>query len=198
MFTKRSIMRLVSSRLLSAVFGAGSVMFGPREVPHISADHFAAFGRILHAFARVESLYEAAIMSALELEPFQAAMTLAQSGYEQKKQLLFAIIEESSASADQAKEFKKLIDAISAKSALRNNIAHCVWRGGKRTGSIKPFVIKTKAKLLLLGHSDRERDWIAAELHAEADDLLERASAFKTFLADHGMLPAGTPGEPAQ
>jgi hypothetical protein len=36
---------------------------------------------------------------------------------------------------------------------------------------------------------DNERDWTANELHAEAEEILDRASAFKTFLQNHGLMP---------
>ena len=167
-------------------------MYGPNEVTHVAPEHFAAFGRVCHAFARVESIYEAAILTSLELLPYQAAMTLSQYGYEPKRQLLFAIIEETDAPDALQKKFKSLIESIGKKSALRNNVAHCVWRKGSRDGAIKPYVIKTKSRLLLLGgDDDTERDWTAQELHAEADEILERASAFKAFLVDHGLFPAG-------
>jgi len=170
-------------------------MYGPHEVPHITEAHFAAFGRIVHAFARVEALYEAAILAILDLKPYQAAMALSQSGYEQKRQLLIALIETSGLSDDEIKQFKKRIKSIGDKSTLRNNVAHSVWTGGRRTNAIKPFVIKTKSRLLLLGHDERERDWTSEELHNEADELLRRASTFKAFLVDLGMMPTGNPRE---
>ena len=125
----------------------------------------------------------------LELQPYQAALTLSQYGYEQKRQLLFVIIDDTNASDDQKKHFKKLVENIGQKSALRNNVAHCVWRQGRKEGTIKPFVIKTKARLLLLGSDADEKEWTADELHSEADEILERASAFKKFLVDYGMFP---------
>lgn len=160
----------------------------PHESSHVSQEHYTAFGRIVHAFARVETILAEAIRCLLKMSTEQAAVSLSQYGYEQLRGLLQAMIEEASAPKNHKEEFLDLIAAIHKKAPLRNNVAHSVWRAGRKDKTIKPFVLKMKGKMFVLGTHHNEKDWTAEELHAEADDILLRLSNLHQYLVKEGLF----------
>jgi len=108
-------------------------------------------------------------------------------GYDAIKNLLKAAITESNQSEEDKVSGIKLIDKVHDKSNLRNNIAHNSWKPGRREGSIKPLVLKTKGSVLMLGTGHNEKDWTAKELHSEAEEILARVIRVADFFADRGI-----------
>ena len=157
------------------------------EQKFITDDHFKAFGRIVQAFVTVEILYAHLIEAILKIDKASSALVFAPYGYDGYKNLLKAIVSESSSSKEDQAEIFKLIDKVNDKSALRNNIAHCSWKPGRRAGSIKPMVLKTRGSVFILGIEHNEKDWTAEELNAEADQILERALKVGEFFTDRGV-----------
>ncbi len=161
----------------------------PRELLHISDEHFCAFGRILHAFARTEIIFEGAIRNLINMSPEQAAFMFSQYSYNQKRSLFQSIIGQVAAPKDEQQELLNLIRRIDKRASLRNNIAHSVWAKGRKPNSIKPFVIATRGALKIHGSGHNEKEWTATELHKEADFILERLSEIVSFLTKRDLFP---------
>jgi hypothetical protein len=146
-----------------------------------------AFGRIVQAFVSVKVLYAHALAQIFKLDSGHASLIFARFGYDQFKNLLKVCIQASDASKETIKAVLKLIDKIHTRSLLRNSVAHASWKRGKRPGSIKPLVLKTKGSLLLLGIHHNEKDWTAEELNREADQILDLALSLGKHLRANGI-----------
>lgn len=153
-----------------------------------------AFGRIIQAFVSVETVYAHLLEAILKIEKPSAPLVFAAYGYDALKNLLKAVITESNQPEAEIAECIKLIDKVHDKSFLRNNIAHNSWKPGHRAGSIKPLVLRTRGSMFILGIEHNEKDWLAKELHAEADAILERALAVALFFKLRGVVIGGDDG----
>jgi hypothetical protein len=179
-----SIRARTASRELS---GALDMPRSNLEAKFVTKDHLYAFGRIIQAFVSVETLYGHLILRILQVDDGVGPLLLSGHGYDGLKNLLKTIISALDITDDDKEAALKLVDRIGDKANLRNNVAHNGWKKGKRKGSIKPMVIKTKGTLKLLGVGHNEKDWTAAELHVEAQEILDRAYALGAFFKDRGL-----------
>lgn len=157
------------------------------ERKHMTDAHYTAFGRIVQAFVSVETMYAHLAERILGIETHASALVFAAYGYDALKNLLQAVISESNQPDDEKKVALKLIEKVQDKSRLRNNVAHNSWKPGRRPGSIKPMVLRTKGAFLILGIEHNEKDWTAKELSAEADEILERGFLVGQFFAERGV-----------
>ena len=165
-------------------------MTNPLEPKHLSPEHYRAFGRIVQAFVSVEALYAHIVIRSLKVDDGAGAFLLSNQGYDGLKNMLLSAVNESHLTEPEIDEISALIEKVNKKSALRNNVAHCSWKPGKRPGSIKPLVLKTRGTLKVLGIEDNEKDWMAPELDQEAEEILQRGLAVGIFFRDRN-IPLG-------
>jgi hypothetical protein len=165
-------------------------MPNPLEPKHLTPEHYRAFGRIVQAFVSIETLYAHIIKRSLSVDDGAGAFLMSGYGYDALRNMLLAAISESALSAPENEEVTALIDKVHKRANLRNNVAHCSWKPGRRPGSIKPLVLKTRATLKVLGIEANEKDWLIAELDAEADEILARGLEVGVFFRDRG-IPLG-------
>jgi hypothetical protein len=156
-------------------------------------EHYHAFGRIAQAFVGCEVLYGHIIARITNSDDGNTFFLLSGTSYDGRRQLIKTIINElpephKTVGSD-------LVEKINDKAVLRNNVAHNGWMKGKRAESIKPIVMKAKGRLITLGISHNEKDWLAAELHAEADEILTRTLALGMFFQQLGVQIGPYDGE---
>ena len=157
------------------------------EPKFITAKHYRAFGRVVQAFVQIETVYAQIVLRVLKVEDGTGAFLLAGYNYDGLKNLVKSMVGESNLPDHESKEILARIDKVNDKANLRNNVAHNPWKPGKRKGSIKSMVLKTKGNLKIMGIEDNEKDWLASELDAEADEILRRGMAVGQFFVDRGI-----------
>ena len=168
------------------------MMWDSLEQKFMTPDHYKAFGRIVQAFVSVETVYSHIIMRTLKVEDGAGMFMLSGYGYDGLKNIIKSMISEGNLSEAEAKEVLDLMDKVNDKSNLRNNVAHCPWKPGRRPNSVKPLVLKTKGTLKILGIEHNEKDWTPPELEAEAGEILKRCLAVAQFFADRGVVLGNT------
>jgi hypothetical protein len=91
------------------------------------------------------------------------------------------------------------MDRAKPAFALRNDIAHNVWRKGRRAGAIKPMSMSARGALKLLGSEHNEREWTAPQLKAEAQKIHELGVDLAKFMRRYELvsLPEKPPSRPA-
>jgi hypothetical protein len=159
----------------------------PLEAKHLTREHYRAFGRIVHAFVSIEALYAHIVVRSLAVDVGVGAFLLSNQGYDGLKNMLLTALNESELTGAEIEEVSDMIAKVNKKSDLRNNVSHCTWKPGRRPGSIKPLVLKTRGTLKVLGIEHNEKDWLVSELDEEADEILERGMAVGVFFRDRGV-----------
>lgn len=139
----------------------------------VTQNHLAAFGLIVHEFARFERLVEMAIAHTLGSDVTHTAIVLAGLGYLAKCDALCALVRVAMQDAD-ATEISAQVDRFNEYSSLRNLVAHHVWKAGKREESIKPLKVASRGgKVKFTGLDDAERDYTVDDLF-EITCILQR------------------------
>ena len=105
----------------------------------VTDEHCLAFSAIVPHFARHERLMEIAIASLLRSTVGPTSIAVAGLGFTGKRDALKSLIKLSTLPDETATNIYSFLDKLQTRAALRNAIAHNVWRGGKRKGSIKPL-----------------------------------------------------------
>jgi hypothetical protein len=82
---------------------------------------------------------------------------------------------------------EKLMDRVRKAHSLRNQIAHCTWMQGTKSGTIKPLMMSARTVLKMLGIEHNEKQWTAAELHAEVKRFQEVGKDLALFMKRYGL-----------
>jgi hypothetical protein len=141
----------------------------------LSELHFARFGSIIHSFARLEYMIQVAMAVLADIPPPKIVVMTKALSYSQKRDTFLSLhtlkLFEVTKLAHQT-ELKELFDRAHTYNALRNNIAHAIWRQGTRPGSIRAGYVDVRGgKGKIAGLDDDEKDYTLDELGAIANDL---------------------------
>lgn len=149
----------------------------------VTRDHLTAFGGIVYVFAKIEFALQAMI-GALAGTSLQVAVFMTgELGYRAKHNCLSNLA--SIARPGIVEELDVLLERVQRYSALRNHVAHSLWKPGLRPTSIKPIGVNPRSgKARILGVMDDEKEWTLEEiwneghqlevLHKELFDFFER------------------------
>ena|SRR5579862_3044320 len=160
-----------------------------RQSP-INDKHFLAFGAIVQHFAMFERLVEICIAHILGAHHGAVAATISGLGYTAKCEALTSLISMSKLPEGYAATITKAINDFNAHNALRNGIAHHVWREGARAHSVRFLSITSRGgKAKVRGLRDGERDFTTDELIDIADELLGIQERFSDYLVEVGIIP---------
>jgi hypothetical protein len=154
----------------------------------LTRSHYAAFGSIIHSFAKAENLLQTTMAALTGTESSVVAVLTGGLGYRAKRDTLYSWMEVTKMSG--ASEIKSFFDAIDRYSYLRNHIAHSIWMAGTHPNSIKPISIRVyggKGKLQGFPDDDQERDFTEQELTDEAIKLAYITNSYIQFLRDSGL-----------
>jgi len=154
----------------------------------LSVPHFACFGGIVFAFARLEYLIQVTWGQA-NVEHLKILVLTKSLSYSQKRDTLYSYFKNFKlANPHHEIENKKIIDRADVYNSLRNNIAHVLWREGTRPGSIRAGHIDVRrGKGKIAGYSDEEKDYTLSELAAIANELRGITNALIRYLRDSGI-----------
>jgi hypothetical protein len=88
-----------------------------------------------------------------------------------------------------SKGLDDLMDRAKSIFALRNDIAHCSWKKGRRAGTIKPISLSARGVLKVLGSEHNEREWTANQLFAEATRIHQFGLELVEFMKRYDLVP---------
>jgi hypothetical protein len=112
----------------------------------LNTDHLSRFGSIIHSFARIEYLMQGTMAAVSGLEETKIVVLTKQMTYAQKRDTLYSYMVIDAYDAERATKIRELFDAAHEHNALRNNIAHALWKPGARPNSIRPWYLDLRGR----------------------------------------------------
>jgi hypothetical protein len=156
---------------------------------HITNEHYAAFGRIINLIADIDGLLDGIIMAMVQAKQEQFVLPLlTMLSSKSKIDYITAMAKDSTMSPAVVNELEKLMDRIGKAHRLRNQIAHCTWAPGRKPGTIKPFLMRARGALELLGIEHNEKQWTAQELEDEANRFRKLGIELDRFMKRNGLI----------
>jgi hypothetical protein len=157
----------------------------------LTVEHFQAFGAIVHQFARFEVLIGIIINQVLGGRKLSmTAIAISSLSYSQKSDALKTLLKIAIFPDNHNTVITGLISDFNAYSQLRNDIAHNIWREGKRHTSIKAVSVSSRGgKVKIRGISHDETDYTLGELTDIADNLTRIHDELRGFLEKVGAIP---------
>jgi hypothetical protein len=154
---------------------------------HLTSHHFEVFGRVINAYATVETGIQIALSGILRVHLSEAMVITSPYSAAQLKNVAKSIAK-IKLRPELAEQFVSLVGRWSAHSRLRNDIAHNRWTKGGKPGSIKPVYINIRDdKARFGGYDEEERDWTTDEIGKAFNQLASINEEIKTFLVDSGL-----------
>jgi hypothetical protein len=157
----------------------------------LSQPAYAAFGTIMHAFARFEFAIAVTLAHVSEIQLDKLLVITQPMSYSAKRDILYSYIEFYKIEAGIKQEIKGYLDALDKYVTLRNHIAHSLWAPGVRTNSYRPMTIRTRGgKALVKGMIDdgSEIDYTDSDIIDIANKLNMLHNSYITYADAKGML----------
>jgi hypothetical protein len=159
----------------------------PKEI--LTVEHFARFGVIIHSFARLEYLIQAAMAAASGLDDSKLVILTKGLSYSQKRDTFYSYLEIYPL-VDKAHvaKLKDFFDRAHTYNPLRNNIAHALWRPGVRPGTIRAGYVDVRyGKGKVVGYNEDDKDYTVDELGDVANALHAIVNDLIRYLRDSGI-----------
>jgi hypothetical protein len=156
---------------------------------HMSRDHFAAFGMIVTMTSHLDALFDQIIVAMTESAnkpAFYPILTFLSA--KDKRDYIQAMARISTWPPYAIDGIMRLMDRAKTVFSLRNDVAHLVWRKGRKPGTIKPMSLSARSVLKVLGSEHNEREWTAAQLEAEAHKIHELGLELARFMDRYGLV----------
>jgi hypothetical protein len=155
------------------------------EIP-ISDEQFAAFGSIIHSFARIEWNIQLTMAAVSDLDFGKVLLLTRELPYAGKRDTLYSYMEYKQTPEERIRrEIRSILEAANEHNPLRNHIAHSIWRGGSRPNSIRPVTIRVRGGKGKIIGSDTDPDDTDAELSNVADKLHRLHNDYMALLWRH-------------
>jgi hypothetical protein len=157
---------------------------------HMTRDHYAGFGMIMHLTSMIDGALDQIIVSMTRTatQPaFYPILTFLSN--KDKRDYITAMAKVSRWPPYAIKGIADIMDRVKTAASLRNDIAHCVWKPGRRKGAIKPVSLSARGVLKALGSDHNEREWTADQLMAEAKRIHELGTELAQFMKNYGLVP---------
>jgi hypothetical protein len=156
---------------------------------HITEEHYAAFGRIMNLIADIDGLLDAIIMAMVQAKQKEVVLPiLTMLSSKSKIDYIVAMGKESTMSPAAINELEKLMGRVRKARGLRNQIAHCTWMPGRKSGTIKPLLMSARGVLKMLGIEHNEKQWTAKELDDEANEFRKLGHDLASFMKRNGLI----------
>jgi hypothetical protein len=158
------------------------------EPIHLTPNILITFAMIIQAFARLEWLIQMSISAVGELNLARVLILTRNVGYQGKRDVLFALMEDVCLDVQQKEEIRGFLDAADKYSTVRNHIAHSLWAIGTRPQSFKPMSVAIRyGKLKFHGILEDETDYIESDFIKIADKLTIINNSYVDFLRRSGL-----------
>jgi len=159
-------------------------------VPAVNDANLLVFGKIVHLYAQIEWGVRSMLAGILETPLVEALVASEPYSASALKNVVKSATKLSRLSTGEQEEIIQIVGNWGAFAGLRNAIAHRRWETGTRPDSIRPVGIDIRSgKPVMIGDTE-DRDWIEAELLAEAQKLHELNQRAIAFYHDSGMADA--------
>lgn len=166
---------------------------------YMTPEHYAAFGMIVTMASHIDSLLDQIIVAMTQSAnkpAFYPLLTFLSA--KDKRDYIEAMAGVSTWPPYAIKGIVQLMGRAKNVFSFRNDVAHLVWRKGRKLGTIKPMSLSARSVLKVLGHEHNEREWTAAQLKAEAHKMRELGLDLAKFMTRYGLvaLPEKPPPRP--
>jgi hypothetical protein len=159
-------------------------------LPYITEEHYTGFGMIVHMCSHIDAMIDRIIVSMNKshaLPQFYPLLTFLSS--RDKRDYVIALAKISTLPPWAVNGLETFMDRAKTAFALRNDVAHNLWRRGRRKGTIKPTVLSARGVLKILGISHNEREWTASQLIAEAQKIHALGVELNMFMRSYDLDP---------
>jgi hypothetical protein len=154
----------------------------------LTVKHFACFGSIVYTFARLEFLIQSAMADVAGIDDTKVLLLTKALSYSQKRDTLYSYLKFYEVPESRQAKIKKLLDRADKHTALRNNIAHALWREGIRPASIRAGYMERYGKGRIVGYDEDDKDYTLKELGDIADELRSILNSLIRYLRDSGKI----------
>ena len=161
----------------------------PNEDPSelITDKHFEAWGRIVWAYAQMESGIKLSMAGILDMLLHEMIILTNPHSASQLKSVAKSIAKLKLSESD-AEEFSQILGDWSASSRIRNHISHNRWTFGNRPTSLTPSFIDTHSgKAKFKGASEADEDFTLEDFGGIADKLFRSNVRLVEFMARTGL-----------
>jgi len=160
----------------------------PKSSP-LTPDHFAAFGAIIHHFARHEYLMQCIVSALIEVPLVPVSILTVELGYRARRETLLSLMRAKPLPKKQLERIETFLSILDKRNGLRNAIAHNVWKSGTQAGSIRPVGISVRGgEARFKGLAEGEDEYTADKLRRTANELARSYDKFVAYLDDEGFL----------
>ena len=162
-------------------------MFG---LKYMTRGHYTGFGKIVNLTSQIDGLLDGIVvaMTHAEYPTFLPILTFLTP--KDKRDYIVAMATVSTFPNFATKGLIDLMERTKGAFSLRNTIAHCVWKKGRRAGAIKPLILSARGALKVLGIDHNEKEWTAPQLADEAGKIHQLGLDIATFMQSYGLNPA--------
>lgn len=152
-----------------------------------SEAHMAAFGRVIHHFAFVETGIKIAISGILECD-LGAVLIFSEPYSSLDLKNVAKSLAKERLKPEHCEKFVQIVGDWSKFASLRNVIAHSRWTDGDRPGTIKPRSVKIRqGRADWIGDDPSETSYSAADLEDVVTDLRKVDQRLRDFLTSSGL-----------
>jgi hypothetical protein len=155
----------------------------------LTPDYFAAFGAIIHHFARHEYLMQCIVSAIIDVPIVPVSILTVELGYRARRETLLSLMRSKPLPKAQLQRIETFLAILDKRNALRNAIAHQAWKQGTRPGSVRPIGISVRGgEARFKGLAKSEDEYTADKLRRIANELGRSYDRFVAYLDREGLL----------
>jgi hypothetical protein len=155
----------------------------------LTPDHFMAFGSIIQNFARHEYLMQTLMSAIIEAPVTPISMLTVELSYRARREALLSLMKAKPLPKKQIERIETFLSSLHKRNALRNAIAHNVWKEGKRSGTVRPLGLSVRGGAVAFkGMADDEEEYTVDKLIKIANELGRLHDKFSAYLEKEGLL----------
>lgn len=161
--------------------------FGAFEMAIPLEAHMAAFGRVIHHFAFVETGIKIAVSGILECD-LGAVLIMSEPYSSSDLKNVAKSLAKERLKPEHSEKFCQIVGDWSKFAPLRNVIAHSRWTDGDSPGTIKPRSVKIReGRADWIGDDPAEKSFSAPDLEGIANELHKIDRRLRAFLTSSGI-----------
>lgn len=157
---------------------------------HITPDHYIGFGMIIHLTNLLDSNLDRIVVAMTKTanEPtFYPILSFLSN--KDKRDYIVAMAKVATWPEYASKGLVDLMDRVKSAFSIRNEVAHCTWKKGRRKATIKPISLSARGVMKILGSGHNEKEWTATELVVEAKKIFQLLNELTAFMERYGLVP---------
>lgn len=153
-----------------------------------SADCLAGFGAIIYWYAQVEFGVKSVLAGVLDIHMYDMMILAEPYSAANLRNVAKSIVKDSAMNKANQTIFIGLVGEFGTFGTIRNTVAHRRWTAGTRPGSIRAVGLDIRSGAAKsLGLDPSEKDYLAADLFAQAEKLIELNLRFVRFIQTSGL-----------